>query len=1240
MAATTGPQPGSPTPQPPLPPARSALRHNFARVVGESPALLRALAAADAAASTPFPVLITGETGTGKTVLAEAIHVASGRAGAFVALNCAALPAQLVESQLFGHIKGAFTGADADARGLFEQADGGTLFLDEIGDLALDAQAKLLRAIELGLVRRVGSDKEVRVSVRFICATHRVLRERIAAGDFREDLHYRINTFTIDMPPLRERGAGDVAMLARMFLSQIAAEAGGPARALSDDAAARLATHDWPGNLRELQAVLRQAWVRAGDAMMILPAHLPPLQSPSAAQVATSRTSPTPAGSEEESELTLRMRDVLTRGDDPTAWAAFLLALADHVGSTTFSRGDVTDALRPVRGEQTEAALNYEWRDLRVRLLNSGFASAEGRKFRIDRAACERATASSTPTSAAAPAPTPAAPETAAPAAPAAAPTPARPLLPGALPARRAELVGREGDLADLAQRLRGGARLVTLCGPGGVGKTTLAIRGGQEVAEAFPGGAVFVDLTRATTRHDLLHAVAAALGLGSGDDLNQQITWVLASATAPQLLVLDNFEQLVDHAGDTVARWLNLAPALALIVASRVALGLRDEQRMELEPLGVPAAGDTAAITPQSLVRNDSVRLFVRRAREAVPDFDLRPDNVAAVAQICRDLSGLPLALELAAAHVRLLPPPQLAERLTKKFDWLRATRRDVAAHHGGLREALEWSFDLLEPWQQDAFLALTTFRGGFTLEAAEAVLPAVLDGRAAIEALAALQDRSLLRRFDDPRWPPSAGPRFTMYPLISEYAAHARAQAPDRLPTDALDLAHATHFAAVGDAWRAIFFGTPARHNEASSVLAIERANLQAARNAALRLNEPALAARAQVAFDAISLQLGEMLREMEAQVNELLAAMPAEPLSLERVLLTVDRADLSYMLYDHLPPDGVIEHHDAVIDQLRAAESRGEIRDAAMRGAFGEALTSRARLARRAGDQDGAFRLGGEAIDFYKRHGDRPGQVDGMYMQALGRFHLGQPREARDQFEAARQIAHDIGDRGREIDCLAWCGMTMVNSTDPDEIADARRMLLEVQDAYRDSRGWHSLATISLQLATFELRNSTPEAAERHALEAQHACHQAGMPGVLARVLLQRARAASLAGRWADVLPLVAELEALVRDAYTSPQNLVVARWMHARALIAMGDAPTAVTMLESLLEDDQAEPEPRVRYMVLTALSRAYRAAGNTARADATRDEAVALAALAGLKLAMDVVELRVAAGDIDQALPAG
>ena len=236
-----------------------ARAHQFDELIGDSPAMRRLFDEMSRMVQSEASLLITGETGTGKDLVAEAFHGRGPRArGPFVALNCSAMPEALLESELFGHKRGAFTDARNTREGLFQKAHGGTLFLDEVCEIALAVQPKLLRALETARVRPVGADDEIAVDVRVIAATNRDLETAIDEGRFREDLHYRINVLQIDLPPLRSRGT-DVLVLAQHFIERVAKSAGKPVTGLTRPVAERLLSYAWPGNVRELRNVIERA---------------------------------------------------------------------------------------------------------------------------------------------------------------------------------------------------------------------------------------------------------------------------------------------------------------------------------------------------------------------------------------------------------------------------------------------------------------------------------------------------------------------------------------------------------------------------------------------------------------------------------------------------------------------------------------------------------------------------------------------------------------------------------------------------------------------------------------------------------------------------------------------------------------------------------------------------------------------------------------------------------------------
>ncbi len=250
-------------------------RGRLGALIGDSPPMQEVYQVIARAAPSRASIFITGESGTGKELCAAAIHrLSPRRARPFVAVNCAAIPRELMESEIFGHVRGAFTGAHIDREGAAQRADGGTLFFDEICEMDLALQSKLLRFVQTGSFQRVGSNATEQVDVRFVCATNREPAAEVAAGRFREDLYYRLHVIPLALPPLRTRGR-DVIAIARTLIVRIAAEEGRPAPTLTPEAEACLAAYAWPGNVRELQNVLRRALV-LHDGEALTPAMLPP----------------------------------------------------------------------------------------------------------------------------------------------------------------------------------------------------------------------------------------------------------------------------------------------------------------------------------------------------------------------------------------------------------------------------------------------------------------------------------------------------------------------------------------------------------------------------------------------------------------------------------------------------------------------------------------------------------------------------------------------------------------------------------------------------------------------------------------------------------------------------------------------------------------------------------------------------------------------------------------------------
>ena len=293
-------------------PGSSPSSDDRSAIIGDSKAMRHVADMLDRYAKTDEPVLITGESGTGKELAARAIHQKSKRhAGRFVAVNCAAIPSNLVASELFGYEKGAFTGALARTKGQIEHADGGTLFLDEIGDMPVDLQAHLLRFLQERQIVRVGGREPINVDVRVVSATNVRLRQAIAEGRFREDLYYRLNILALALPPLRER-PGDIEPLAHHFLRQATAQFDRQIAGFTPDGLEALQRHDWPGNIRELMSVIRRTAV-ISDGPMIAAADLIGLSEPDHTTSAPPASARPQSGSDGER---LRLVDALARAQE------------------------------------------------------------------------------------------------------------------------------------------------------------------------------------------------------------------------------------------------------------------------------------------------------------------------------------------------------------------------------------------------------------------------------------------------------------------------------------------------------------------------------------------------------------------------------------------------------------------------------------------------------------------------------------------------------------------------------------------------------------------------------------------------------------------------------------------------------------------------------------------------------------------------------------------------------------
>ncbi|MGE0707197.1 MAG: sigma-54 interaction domain-containing protein [Planctomycetota bacterium] len=330
-----------------VPPERT--KRVFHQMVGESGAMREVFEELEQAASVDVTVLIRGETGTGKELAARAIHALSGRRGRpLVCVNCSAIPDPLLESELFGHVRGAFTGATRDKRGVFEEADGGVLFLDEIGDLGPSVQVKLLRALQEREIRRVGDTKTIRVDVRIVSATNRDLAAMVAAGQFREDLYYRIRVFELNLPPLRGRPS-DVALLAEHFVESFNRLHKKQVAGLTEEARDCLGRYAWPGNVRELRNAIEHAFVTVkGDAAIGLK------NLPVEIRRAAGATAPLSPGGDE---------GPLGGGDEVQERARIVSALREAGGKKSLAAGILGISRVTLWKKVKKYGINPVWRD-------------------------------------------------------------------------------------------------------------------------------------------------------------------------------------------------------------------------------------------------------------------------------------------------------------------------------------------------------------------------------------------------------------------------------------------------------------------------------------------------------------------------------------------------------------------------------------------------------------------------------------------------------------------------------------------------------------------------------------------------------------------------------------------------------------------------------------------------------------------------------------------------------------
>jgi predicted ATPase/Tfp pilus assembly protein PilF len=606
------------------------------------------------------------------------------------------------------------------------------------------------------------------------------------------------------------------------------------------------------------------------------------------------------------------------------------------------------------------------------------------------------------------------------------------------LPPQATTFVGRERELADLSSLLSRDGPPVVLTGGAGTGKTRLAVRLAADLLESLEGGCWIVDLCEARTAEDAGRSLVESLG-GAVDPRRPAVESASAvlELARPLFVILDTFEHLAPLARETIEVWAAKAPHARLLVTSRVALDLPGAREFRLEPLPAPRPGGRTGLAEAQAF--DAVRLFVERAREAKPGFLLTGGNAEDVAEICADLEGIPLAIELAASRIRVLDPAAMVKKLGQKFHVLRSPRQDATRRQQTLSAALDWSHDLLKDAEKAALEQASVFHGGFLRDAADAVLDlsAFSGAPRGAEAIDGLVARSLVSRSSTP-W----GPRFSLYRPVRDYV-RARTGAAG---SDAAAARHEAHYLSVATVW-------DAKRRTADDVEARGRLELDL---------ENILAAHERARAGGRTLEAARMLLSLSPGVTHRYAI----PDAAERLKRTIGALGAASPSPEALGIRGILETHLALCledagdrsGSLRAVEAGIEAARRSGRTAdLAETLVTRLTMLWRTGDYDGALALADECESVARSAGDVQNLARIQACRALVLIWRGRSLEALPLIDAALALHRRIGYRFGELASMMALGLARGN------LGDSRGARECYEDIIReaDALGFHTIA-----------------------------------------------------------------------------------------------------------------------------------------------------------------------------------